>query len=101
MFGATVADDELKSALNNADLPVIAASATPVTALFESKDNRETSVLLKSSDTTIFVPYDADESFDFDSQDQTSMNLVVEGKSFVLLTARWFLRMSLHLVPPK
>lgn len=80
VFGATVADDELKSALNNADLPVIAASATPVTALFESKDNRETSVLLKSSDTTIFVPYDADESFDFDSQDQTSMNLVVEGK---------------------
>lgn len=80
VFGATVADDELKSALNNADLPVIVASATPITALFESKDNRETSVLLKSSDTTIFVPYGADESFDFNAQDQTSMNLVVEGK---------------------
>lgn len=80
VFGAAVADDELKSALNNADLPVIVASATPITALFESKDNRKTSVLLKSSDTAIFVPYNADESFDFNSQDQTSMNLVVEGK---------------------
>lgn len=80
VFGATVADDDLKSALNNTDLPVIAASSTPITTLFESKDNRETSVLLKSSDTTIFVPYDAGKDFDFEGQNQTAMNLVVEGK---------------------
>ena len=78
--GATVADEELASSLNNAELPVISAFATPITTLFESRDNRETSVLLQSSDTSVLVPYDADETFDPSAQSQSAMNLVVEGR---------------------
>lgn len=80
VFGASVADEDINAKLSNKGLPVVAAYATPITTLFDTKDNRQTRVLLKSADTSILIPADADaETFDPSKQDQTAMNLVVQG----------------------
>lgn len=78
IHGATVVDETLSAELSSS-LPIVSVYGVPIKTLFESSNNRTTTVLLASNDTSILVPFDIDETFDVSAQDQYAQNLVVKG----------------------
>ncbi len=66
--------------LRQVELPFLAVNTRPVELAFDEKDNRSTTVLLESNDTTVLVPNDADETFDPYQEEQSSYPVAVLGQ---------------------
>ncbi len=74
-----VTDQDLEAKLKNKNIPIVSSFANPVVALFDKKDNRRTTILSATSDTTVLVPTDATKDFDPSKQKQSSHNTIVKG----------------------
>lgn len=73
------AEDYLKD-LRQPDLPFIGYYSRPLSLKWEESSNRTATALLSAPQTSIVVPFDADESFDVNAQEQSSHPVAVLGK---------------------
>jgi ABC-2 type transport system permease protein len=80
VMGLDYTNTDYTADLRDASLPFIGSYCRPVSTLWEESSNRTTSVLLSTPETAILVPYDADENFDINAQEQKSFPVAVLGQ---------------------
>jgi len=78
-------DDEntFTGLLSDESLPIIAPVSRPVNLLFEKDNDKETTVILKSSDSCTVIPVDADNSYDISGSEKGSQNIMVKSSKSV------------------
>lgn len=83
--GETQYDDEntFTGLLSDESLPIIAPVSRPVNILFEKDNDKETTVILKSSDSCTVIPVDADSSYDISGSEKGSQNIMVKSSKSV------------------
>lgn len=72
-------DYDITPMLTNPTFPIYAAGNRPIELLFESSDNRSTSVILQTELTAIITPEELPENFDANTIPQQSYPLIVKG----------------------
>lgn len=77
-----ITPDEYSKEVQNTNNPVYAPIPGPVNVLFESKDSRETKVLLKTADTSVLIPEGADENIKISELPQASRGVLAVGTKF-------------------
>ncbi len=78
-MSAQLVDEDIAAGMKKTTLPVISSYSRPVQPLFENKDNRSTTVLVQTNETSGLLPLDAGEDFDFSSAPQSSYPVIVKA----------------------
>lgn len=78
IFINDVVDSDISSAMGSSGVLVTPISSA-VNTLFESSDNRTTTVIAASRDTAVLIPKDIEEDFDITNAIQNSYNTIVKG----------------------
>lgn len=81
----TQSDDEntFTGLLSDESLPIIAPVSRPVNILFEKDNDKETTIILKSSESCTVIPVDADSSYDISGSEKGSQNIMVKSSKSV------------------
>ncbi len=75
-------DDEIFKQTVNSTQPILIANGRPINTLFDNKDNRVTKILMKTSNTSVAVPFTEFEK-SFDNFEKSSYGTIVLGQRTV------------------
>ena len=81
--GQIADEDTYGSMVTDSSLPIIVPASRPLKLLFESENDRETSVILKTSATSAIIPADAGKDYDISGSEKSEQNVMVMGTKFI------------------
>ncbi len=82
---AKIVDEEnFGGLLSDESLPIIAPVARPLTLLFDTENDRETKVILSTSETSTIIPVSADSSYDISDNETGVQNVMVMGSKYLI-----------------
>lgn len=78
-----IANQDYADMVTDTSLPIAVPVSRPIEILWENNGDRETSVILTTSDTSALIPLDADSNFDIKTAVTGTQNVVALGSKYI------------------
>lgn len=78
-----ITNDDYSSLVSDPTLPIAVPVSRPIDVLWETNGDRETSVILTTSNTSALIPLDADSNFDISTAETGEQNVMAIGSKYI------------------